>query len=45
MWLAAAIAALTGAGASGGATARPSTRVAPQVALVLGAAVDAGMQL
>src|SRR5260221_12479299 len=45
MRLAAAIAALTGAGALGGAIARPSRRVAPQVALVLGVAEDAGMQL
>src|SRR6478752_5705684 len=35
MWLAAAIASLTAAGAFGGATARPSTSSEPQVALVL----------
>lgn len=45
MWLAAAIASLTGAGAFGGAIARPSRRVAPQVTLVLAASADAGMQL
>jgi hypothetical protein len=45
MWLAAAIAALTAAGAFGGGTAWPSTRVAPQVVLVLGTPVEAGVQL
>src|SRR6185312_16693989 len=34
MWLAAAITCLTAAGAPGGAIARPSTRLAPQVELV-----------
>jgi hypothetical protein len=45
MWLAAAIAAFTAAGAPGGGTAWPSTSVAPQVALVLGTPSEAGMQL
>jgi hypothetical protein len=43
--LAAAIAAFTSAGAPGGAIARPSTSVAPQVALVLATSVDGGTQL
>ena len=45
MWLAAAIASLTAAGAFGGGTAWPSTRVAPQVALVLATPTEAGVQL
>lgn len=45
MRLAAAIAPFTAPGAFGGAIARPSTSVAPQVALVLATPGDAGMQL
>jgi len=45
MRLAVAITAFTSAGALGGGIAWPSTSVAPQVALVLGALVDGGVQL
>src|SRR2546423_15584088 len=43
MGLAAAITAFTNGGALGGGIARPSTRVAPQVALVLVSPGEAGM--
>lgn len=45
IWLAAAIAAFTVAGAFGGAIAPPSRRVAPQVELVLTTSVEVGTQL